>query len=374
MIPASPTPRELDLAAEVARLEKINTVLMDRAERSTSVQASSFSLFQTTVMLEQHIRRRTAELEEALHKNEQTNRALRAAEAMFHGIVSQSLVGIALITDGQITYANPKMEEIFGLGAGEAVGLDPMELAAESDRPLVAKNVRARMSGDVDETAYTFRGFRRDGAPLYVEVYGSALQVDDQRIMVSVFLDITERIRVEREIQALQATLREQSTHDALTGLYNRRYFEEALGRELVVAKRSGHPVTVVMADLDFFKAVNDTFGHLAGDEVLKTFGEWMRRSSRASDFCFRWGGEEFLLVLPHMSLDDAANRAEQLRAAFATSGVVCDGVKIAITASFGIASFPHDGTTIDQLVNAADARLYVAKASGRNRVISTSE
>jgi diguanylate cyclase (GGDEF)-like protein len=74
------------------------------------------------------------------------------------------------------------------------------------------------------------------------------------------------------------------------------------------------------------------------------------------------------------MSVDDAANRAEQLRAAFATSGVVCDGVKIAITASFGIASFPHDGTTIDQLVNAADARLYVAKASGRNRVISTSE
>ena len=374
MIPASPTPRELDLAAEVARLEKINTVLMDRAERSTSVQGSSFSLFQTTVMLEQHIRRRTAELEEALHKNEQTNRALRAAEARFHGIVNQSLVGIALITDGRISYANPKMEDIFGLGAGEAVGLDPMDLAAESDRALVAKNVRARMAGEADESAYTFRGFRKDGVPLDVEVYGNALQVDDQRIMVSIFLDITERTRIARENEALQVTLREQSTHDALTGLYNRRYLEEALGRELVVAKRSGHPVSVVMADLDFFKAVNDSFGHLAGDEVLKTFGELMRRSSRASDFCFRWGGEEFLLLLPHMSANDAANRAEQLRGAFATSGVVCDGVKIAITASFGVASFPPDGTTIDHLVNAADGRLYVAKTSGRNRVISTSE
>ena len=370
----SPERIDVDLAAEITRVQKINRVLMDRAERSTNAQDSSFSLFQTTVLLEQHVRRRTAELEEALHKIEKTGRALRAAEARFRGIVNQSLVGITLIEDGKISYANLKMEDIFGLGAGEAIGLDPIELAIESDRLMVAKSIRDRSTGERDQTSYSFRGSRKDGEVLDIEVYGNAIQVDGKRFLVSLFLDITQRTRVERENQALQATLREQSTHDALTGLYNRRFLEESLGRELILAERKGYQVSVIVVDLDFFKSVNDQFGHLAGDEVLKSFGELMRRTSRGSDVCCRWGGEEFLLVLPDMSLEVAETRAEQLRTAIAQTDILFDGTHIHVTASFGVAAFPRDGTTGDHLVNAADQELYAAKNSGRNCVFATSQ
>lgn len=363
--------RRLDWPAEVARLEKINRALMDRAERSTSVQVSAFSLFQTTVMLEEHVRRRTAELEEALRDNEKTNRALRAAEARFRGVVNQSLVGILLIEDGRITYTNAKFDDMTGLSAAEALGSDPIDFVTEGDRPFVRENMRARASGEVNQTEYKFRALRRDGEIIDVEVYGSVVDIDGRRTMISMLLDITERTRIEKEMQALQATLREQSTHDSLTGLYNRRYLEESLERELILAKRTGHPVSVIMGDLDHFKVVNDEFGHLAGDEVLRVFGNLMKSSSRGSDIYCRYGGEEFLLVLPGMTASDAVVRAEQVRVAIATNAVGFGKFQISVTASFGVACFPRDGDSGDELIAAADQALYSAKASGRNCVTS---
>lgn len=363
--------RKLDWPAEVARLEKINRALMDRAERSTSVQGSAFSLFQTTVMLEEHVRLRTAELEEALRENEKTSRALRTAEARFRGVVNQSLVGILLIEDGRISYTNAKFDEMSGLSAAQALGSDPMDFVTEGDRPLVRESMRARASGEANQTEYKFRALRRDGEIIDVEVYGSVVDIDGRRTMISMLLDITERTRIEKEMQVLQATLREQSTHDALTGLYNRRYLEESLERELILAKRIGGPVSVVMGDLDHFKVVNDEFGHLAGDEVLRVFGDLMKRSSRGSDIYCRYGGEEFLLVLPGMTVAGAVDRAEQLRIAFAAKTVSFGELQISVTASFGVAHFPLDGDSGDELIAAADRALYSAKASGRNCVTS---
>jgi diguanylate cyclase (GGDEF)-like protein len=170
-------------------------------------------------------------------------------------------------------------------------------------------------------------------------------------------------------VQALQVMLRDQSTHDALTGLYNRRYLEETLGRELLSAERHGHPVSVIMGDLDYFKAVNDGYGHLAGDEVLRVFGALLKRHARGSDVYCRYGGEEFLLVLPQMATAHAVERAEQLRCTMAAAPVPYGAALIAVTASFGVATFPGDGRTGDALIAAADNALYAAKAAGRNRV-----
>ena len=360
---------EPDLPAEVVRLNKIIQALMDRAERNTSAQVSDFGMFQATIMLEERVRRRTAELEAALRENEKTSRALRESEAKFRGLVSQSLVGIVLIEDGRFSYSNAKFDEIFGYSAEEVRGMGPLQTAVESDRGLVAENIDKRLRGEVSQLHYVFHGLRKNGAVIDVECHSSVMHVGNRLLLISLILDISERTRAERAVQVLQEELREQSTHDALTGLYNRHFLEESFGRELLLAERGGHPVSVIMGDLDHFKAVNDRYGHLAGDEVLRVFGTLLTNNARASDIVCRYGGEEFLLVLPGMTTEGAVERAEQLRQAMAATPVSNGVSRITVTASFGVATFPTHSRTTDELIAAADRALYSAKAEGRNRV-----
>jgi len=368
--PESPhAPDQPACSAESVRLNKIIQALMDRAERNTSAQGSDFSIFQTTIMLEEQVRRRTAELEAALRENEKINRALRESEAKFHGLVSQSLVGIVLIEDGKFSYSNAKFDEIFGYSSDEIRGMGPLQVAVESDRALVAENIDKRLSGEVDQLEYAFRGLRKNNAVIDIECHSSVMHVGKRLLLISLLMDISERTRAERAVQVLQEELREQSTHDALTGLYNRRFLEESFSRELLLAERAGHPVSVIMGDLDHFKTVNDRDGHLAGDEVLRVFGTLMKYNARASDIICRYGGEEFLLVLPGMTEEGAIERAEQVRRAMASTPVRHGASQITVTASFGIATFPSHGRTTDELIAAADSALYSAKSGGRNRV-----
>jgi len=342
---------------------------MDRAERNTGAQGSDFSIFQTTIMLEEQVRRRTAELEAAFRENEKINRALRESEAKFRGLVSQSLVGIVLIEDGKFSYSNAKFDEIFGYDSAEVRGMGPLQIAVEGDRALVAENIHKRLRGEADHLKHTFRGLRKNNAVIDIECHSSVMHVGERQIVISLVMDISERTRAERAVQVLQEELRELSTRDALTGLYNRRFLEESFRRELLRAERTGHPVGVIMGDLDHFKAINDRFGHLAGDEVLRVFGSLVEHNARASDITCRFGGEEFLIILPGMTEEKASERAEQLRRTIEASQVIYGESQITVTASFGVAAFPHHGRTTDELIAAADRALYSAKAGGRNRV-----
>lgn len=367
--PPIPPPDQADWPTEKARLNKIIQALMDRAERSTNAQGSDFDSFQTTVMLEEQVRRRTEELQAALRQNNQINRVLRESEAKFRGVVNQPLVGIVIIEDGKFSFSNAKFDEMFGYSHGEIANLGPLDITIENDRPLVADNIRKRLSGEVDQVGYVLHGLRKNGDVIDIELHSSTMKIGGKLLLVSLLMDITERTRSERAVQALQDELRELSLHDALTGLYNRRYLEETLARELTAAGRAGHPVSLILADLDHFKAVNDTFGHLAGDEVLRVFGALIRRHARGSDICCRYGGEEFLLVFPGMAQENAVARAECLRAALAGSPVVFGTSLIPVSASFGVAAFPRDGLGGDELIAAADGAMYAAKAAGRNCV-----
>ena len=366
---AAPAAGPPDGPAEVARLKEIIRALMDRAERSTSMQGSDYGAFQAAIMLEDQVRRRTAELRAALGENESINRALRESEAKFRGLVSQSLVGIVLIEEGRIVYSNAKFDEIFGYRSEEIRAMQPADVAVESDRVLVEENVRKRMTGVIDHLEYSFRGRRKDNTVIDIECHSSVLHIGKRTLLVSLIIDVTTRKQAEAKILALQDELREQSTHDPLTGIYNRRYLDESLARELSLAARTRQPISVVMGDLDHFKAVNDQYGHLAGDEVLRCFGNLLRLHTRDTDICCRYGGEEFILVLPGVPQAIGVERAEQLRRLTEGSPVCYRDSLISVTASFGVATFPHHGTTADDLITAADRALYAAKSNGRNRV-----
>lgn len=168
-------------------------------------------------------------------------------------------------------------------------------------------------------------------------------------------------------IEKLQNQLREQAIQDGLTNLFNRRYLEQTLPRELAQAVRDNQVVAVILLDIDYFKRINDTYGHKAGDRVLQAFANVLRQSTRVGDIACRYGGEEFALVLPGMELDAAYQRTEQIRRSFENLRVSCSGMDIQSTVSGGIAIFPRDGTTSDDLLNHADQALYAAKAAGRN-------
>ncbi|PAU62829.1 hypothetical protein BZL41_13175 [Pseudomonas sp. PIC25] len=169
---------------------------------------------------------------------------------------------------------------------------------------------------------------------------------------------------------SLRDSLRQQSVIDALTGLHNRRFLDETLRRELLRASRKQTPIAVVLLDVDHFKRFNDTFGHEAGDLVLRHLAQEMRRHVRASDLACRYGGEEFALIMPEITLEDAISRCEALRLAVTRLQVRYGGQPLGpISISLGLALFPQDGQQAEILLHAADSALYEAKRGGRNRL-----
>ncbi|ABD70261.1 diguanylate cyclase [Rhodoferax ferrireducens T118] len=171
------------------------------------------------------------------------------------------------------------------------------------------------------------------------------------------------------EVQRLQVELHEQAIHDPLTGLYNRRYLSDALAREIIQAKRANSSLTFVMADIDHFKFVNDSYGHLAGDEVLVQVASLLKKHARGSDIACRYGGEEFLLVFPGTSLELAHKRAEEIQQNCAALSIQHEGKNIAVMLSFGVAAYPDHGQQWEQIIVKADKALYQSKCNGRNQV-----
>ena len=160
-----------------------------------------------------------------------------------------------------------------------------------------------------------------------------------------------------------------QAITDSLTGLYNHRYFQESLEREIKIADRHRSAVSLILLDLDYLKRINDTHGHRTGDAVLSIVSSVLKGNVREIDICARYGGEEFVIILPQCSRDDALKTAERLRAAIASTPV---GKVGQITASIGVASYPVTAQSKEELIEMADQAMYMAKAAGRNRVRTT--
>ena len=172
-------------------------------------------------------------------------------------------------------------------------------------------------------------------------------------------------------MQRLSRQLETMAKHDALTGVLNRRGMMERLQYEAIRSKRNQSTCSLILGDIDFFKKINDTCGHDAGDLVLKELGRVFPTYTRGQDLVSRWGGEEFLLLLPDTGIQGARTLAEKIRTGIEKMELVYDGRKIAVTMSFGLARV-NPGGSIEEGITEADRHLYQAKEGGRNRVRPT--
>ena len=181
-------------------------------------------------------------------------------------------------------------------------------------------------------------------------------------------------VTLERSLRAANEENRRLSVTDALTGAFNRRHLMEQVPIEIDRSARYGHPLSILMCDVDHFKKINDTYGHQAGDEVLKCVVALLRQKIRTVDWIARYGGEEFVIVLPETEFTNAVKVAETLRAALAEQVIEFENTKLTVTASFGVTGWntnvPADGS-VDAMVARCDACVYESKAGGRNRVSS---
>lgn len=189
-------------------------------------------------------------------------------------------------------------------------------------------------------------------------------------LFYTAFIIVATLAVIAMEIESLQSALFRAARFDALTGLHNRAAFIDEFAREEARARRSGQVFSLAIFDLDHFKAVNDRYGHPAGDQVLKAFAEVLRESIRGYDIAGRYGGEEFALLMPQTGKATAAQVAERVRQALEARGIAAGGERISITVSAGVASHGVDGDDWDALLKAADQALYDAKEAGRNRVV----
>jgi diguanylate cyclase (GGDEF)-like protein len=168
----------------------------------------------------------------------------------------------------------------------------------------------------------------------------------------------------------MRETLRDQSIRDSLTGLFNRRFMQESLEREIMRSRRKKHALTMLFLDIDHFKRFNDTFGHDAGDFVLQSIADLLRNFFRGDDVACRCGGEEFAIVLPESTAKDAALRADKFRAEVKALKLEYKDTRLGpISVSIGVAAFPEHCTTAEELLKVADQCLYQSKNSGRDRV-----
>ena len=187
-------------------------------------------------------------------------------------------------------------------------------------------------------------------------------QIGDVRILASQAALALEKVYLYEEIAHLSIT-------DSLTGLYVHRYFQEKLESEIGRSAKNNKEISVIMSDIDFFKKVNDVYGHAAGDYVLKTIGLILKINTTSTETIARYGGEEFVIVLPETDKTHAIARAEMIRKTVEDFNFKFNGTDIKITLSLGVATLPVDAMTRRELIGRADQAMYVAKLSGRNRV-----
>ncbi len=272
-------------------------------------------------------------------------------------------------------YIGPQIEELLGWPQDSWIGInDWADRMHPDDRDRVVNFCVAQSKAGTDHEA-DYRALTKDGDYVWIRDVVHVVRDEEGKVesLIGFMFDISERKKKEQELLELHKELEALSLQDSLTGVPNRRMFDSILEVEWANARRSLRPVSMIMLDIDFFKQYNDHYGHLKGDECLKTVARLLQDSAiRAGDFLARFGGEEFIIMLPGTSEEAARAVGERCRALIHEQQIPHQQSPIGpfVTVSVGVATMiPTDSKQPTGLISAADAQLYVAKRNGRNRV-----
>jgi len=332
-------------------------------------------------------------LKKEIATRQATEEALSVSEERYRRLAEQSkdVIWTLDLASMRFSFISPAVEQTLGFSVAEVMQQSLAEALTPAShlqmRILLDEHLRRLADGDATAMSAMFEvdqphknggivssevvaSFILDKAGLPASILGVSRDISSRRAVEDRLRTANEDLRRQLEkIEHLQAALQEQAIRDSLTGCFNRRYLDETLERELSRARREGYPLSLVILDLDHFKQINDTYGHQAGDEALKELARALEKDIRHEDVLCRYGGEEFVILMPRMPLAVAAERAEGWRQTIAAIRVHFGNFDLAFTTSAGVAAYPEHGKMPDELTQAADLALYLAKHEGRNRV-----
>jgi len=329
----------------------------------------SFFVLITGVILFSVLLRQLTKDRALLNLQHRQRQALRERERQLQ-ILMDNLPGMAY----RCLYDPDWTMKFVSQGCTKLTGYEPDELVnnrvtsyaalvSDASNQQLFEQVRVALEKE-ESFSLEYEVTRKDGSRIWVWERGRGVQEDDGSLhLEGIILDISDR-------KVLETELEQMATRDPLTGLLNRREMSRVLDEELQRARRYQRPMAVLWVDFDHFKDVNDTYGHAAGDSVLRAISRLLLGSVRSVDSIGRFGGEEFVIVLPEMDLEEAQETAERLRRKVAEEPQpLGNGEEVPLTISVGVAVYPDHGQTASTLCAAADKAMYLAKDRGRNCV-----
>jgi diguanylate cyclase (GGDEF)-like protein len=338
------------------------------------------------------------EIKHLLNKMEKEH---REQKSMLRAVFDNSpYISVVVDTEGKVQNINHAGVAFAGLGKKELLDLLGGEvfgcinafhgLGCGLNEECTDCPIRTRVNYTLTTGEPIFSGegnmtFVREHRHIDLDILVSTtpIQVEGQDMVLVTIIDITDRKRIEAElsssnvnlqsrlteIEVLQEQLHKQAMRDPLTDMFNRRYLQETLEREVARASRYEKPVSLIIMDVDYFKHINDTYGHVAGDTVLVALAKLIKANCREGDIVCRYGGEEFIVVMPGASIQVAKKRADLLWGEINKMHVKYNEYNLQTTISMGIAAFPTNGSDGEEILVRADRALYQAKRDGRNRV-----
>lgn len=286
--------------------------------------------------------------------------ALEESEILFKTLTESALAGIFLYRESFL-YINQAFSKITGYTFDELKRMTPMDLVSPQEREFIEGRVHARLKGELqDQIVYEdLKIVTRAGEVRWFYIAISTVKFQGEWTGLGTAIDMTQRKMMEKKLEYVAQT-------DPLTGLYNRLRFDDIIQREIAFGKRQNTLISFIYMDIDFFKKINDTCGHDTGDIILKEIALIIREVLRASDYPFRWGGEEFVMICPNTTINEVKVLAERLRKKIAENNF---SIVEKVTVSIGITQY-YDDESVDEMIKRADEALYQAKESGRNKVI----